>query len=40
MAAAPLCELSFCQRGSLLSRLVVAPLLSKVTALDKCEVRG
>ena len=40
MATALLCERSFCRRGSLLSRLVVAPPLSKATALDECEVRG
>ncbi len=40
MAAALLCERSFRQRGSLFSRLVVAPLLCKATTLDEREVRG
>jgi hypothetical protein len=40
MAAALLCERTFRRRGSLLSRLVVAPLLSKATVLDEREVRG
>ena len=40
MAAALLCERSFRRRGSLFSRLVVAPLLNKATALDEREVRG
>jgi len=39
MAAALLCERSFRRRGSLFSRLVVAPLLNKATALDEREVR-
>jgi hypothetical protein len=40
MAAVLLCERTFRRRGSLLSRLVVAPLLSKATVLDEREVRG
>jgi hypothetical protein len=40
MAAALLCERLFCRRGSLFSRLVVAPILSKATVLDEREVRG
>ncbi len=40
MAAALLCERSFRQRGSLFSRLVVAPLLCKAMTLDEREGRG
>jgi hypothetical protein len=40
VAAALLCERSFRRRGSLFSRLVVAPLLCKATTLDEREVRG
>ena len=40
MAATLLRKRSFRRRGSLFSRLVVAPLLSKVTTLDEREVCG
>ena len=39
MAATLLRKRSFRRRGSLFSRLVVAPLLNKATALDEREVR-
>ena len=40
MVATLLRKRSFRRRGSLFSRLVVAPLLSKVTTLDEREVCG
>ena len=40
MAATLLCKRLFRRRGSLFSRLVVAPLLSKATTLDEREVCG
>ena len=40
MVAVLLCKRSFHRRGSLFSRLVVAPLLCKATMLDEREVRG
>ena len=40
MAAALLCKHPFRRRGGLFSHLMVAPLLSKATALDEREVRG
>jgi hypothetical protein len=40
VAAALLCEHAFHQRGSLFSRLVVAPFLCKTTTLDERKVRG